>query len=68
MAQASKLDPKVIARTYDFLRSRPFFEPTGDISKRKIGALLAALKQLGQLQGSTDLERYVLPGIAKLSD
>jgi ABC-type nitrate/sulfonate/bicarbonate transport system substrate-binding protein len=68
MVEASKLDPKVIARTYDFLRSRPFFEPTGDISKRKLGALLTALKQLGQLQGSTDLERYVLPGIAKLSD
>lgn len=68
MAAASKLDPKVIARTYDFLRSRPFFEPTGDISRRKMGALLGALKQLGELQGSTDVARYVLPGVAKLSD
>jgi ABC-type nitrate/sulfonate/bicarbonate transport system substrate-binding protein len=68
MVEASKLDPKVIARTYDFLRSRPFFEPTGDISKRKMGALLAALKQLGEFKGSTDVERYVFPGIAKLSD
>jgi hypothetical protein len=33
-----------------------------------MGALLAALKQLGELQGSTDVERYVLPSIARLSD
>lgn len=33
-----------------------------------MGALLGALKQLGELQGSTDVTRYVLPGVAKLSD
>ncbi len=68
MVEASKLKPEVIAKAYDFLRSRPFFEPTGQISKTKMAALLAAVKQLGDFQGPTDVERYVLPGIAQLSD
>ena len=33
-----------------------------------MGALLAALKELGDLQGSTEVERFVLPGVAQLSD
>jgi NitT/TauT family transport system substrate-binding protein len=68
MAEASKLNPEVVAKTYDFLRSRPFFEPTGRISKAKMGALIAAIGQLGGFQGSTDVAHYVLPGIAQLGD
>jgi NitT/TauT family transport system substrate-binding protein len=68
MVEASKLSPEVIGKTYDFLRSRPYFEPTGQISKSKMTALLAAVKQLGEFQGPTDVSHYVLPGIAQLSD
>jgi ABC-type nitrate/sulfonate/bicarbonate transport system substrate-binding protein len=68
MAAASKIDPDIVAKTYDFLMSRPFFEATGQISRTKMGALLAALKRVGTLKGSTDPERYVLPGVAQLSE
>ena len=68
MAEASKLKPDVIAQTYDFLHSRPFIEGTGRVSRTKMGALLAALKGVGDLQGSTEVERFVLPGVAQLSD
>jgi len=68
MVEVSKLDPGVIAKTYDFFKSRPYIEPTGRISKTKMGALLAALKELGDLKGSTEVQRFVLPGIAQLSD
>jgi NitT/TauT family transport system substrate-binding protein len=68
MAAASKIKPAVIARTYDFLMKKPYFEPTGDISRKKMGALLAALKELGDLKGPTDVERFVLPGVAHLAD
>ncbi len=51
MVEASKLNPEVIAKTYDFLRSRPYFEPTGQISKTKMGALIAAVGQLGWFPG-----------------
>jgi NitT/TauT family transport system substrate-binding protein len=68
MVEASKLEPGVIAKTYDFLRSRPYFEPSGRISRSKMSALLAAVRELGDFQGSTDVARYVLPGIAQLGD
>jgi ABC-type nitrate/sulfonate/bicarbonate transport system substrate-binding protein len=68
MAEASKLKPEVIAQTYDFLHQRDFIEGTGAVSKTKMGALLAALKGLGDLQGSTEVERYVFPGVTQLVD
>ena len=68
MVEASKLKSDVIAQTYDFLHSRPFIEGTGRVSKTKMGALLAALKGLGDLQGSTDVARFALAGVAQLSD
>ncbi len=68
MVVASKLKPEIIVQTYDFLQSRPFIEGTGQVSKSKMGALLTALKGLGDLQGSTDVERFMLPGVARLSD
>jgi len=68
MIQASKLKPDVIAKTYDFLHSRPFIDGTGRVSKTKMSALLNALKGLGDLGGSTDVARFVMPGVAELSD
>jgi ABC-type nitrate/sulfonate/bicarbonate transport system substrate-binding protein len=68
MVEASKLSPEVIGKTYDFLRGRPFFESSGRISKSKMAALLAAVRQLGEFKGSTNVAEYVLPGIAQLGD
>jgi NitT/TauT family transport system substrate-binding protein len=68
MVQASKLKPEVISKTYDFLHSRPFIDGTGRVSKTKMSALLNALKGLGDLGGSTDVARFVMPGVAELSD
>jgi ABC-type nitrate/sulfonate/bicarbonate transport system substrate-binding protein len=68
MAEASKLKPDVIAQTYDFLHQRDFIEGTGAVSKTKMSALLTALKGLGDLQGSTEVERYVFPGVTQMID
>jgi NitT/TauT family transport system substrate-binding protein len=68
MAEASKLKPDVIAQTYDFLHQRDFIEGTGAVSKTKMSALLMALKGLGDLQGSTEPERFVHPGMARMSE
>lgn len=68
MAEASKLKPDVIAQTYDFLHQREFIEGTGAVSKTKMGALLTALKGLGDLQGATDVERFVFPGVTQMID
>ena len=55
-----------VARSYDFLHKNEFFENTGKVSKTKMGALLKALKDLGDIEGSTDVERFVLPGVTQL--
>ena len=68
MVEASKLKQEDVARSYDFLHKNEFFETAGRVSKAKMGALLAALKGLGDIEGSTNLERFVLPGVTQLSD
>ena len=68
MVEASKLKQEDVAKSYDFLHKNEFFETAGRGSKAKMGALLAALKGLGDIEGSTNLERFVLPGVTQLSD
>src|SRR6195256_4177409 len=68
MVDASKLKEADVARSYDFLHKNEFFESTGRVSRTKMGALLKALKDLGDIDGSTDVERFVLPGITQLAD
>jgi NitT/TauT family transport system substrate-binding protein len=68
MVEASKLKEDDVARSYDFLHRNEFFEASGRISRAKMGALLKALKDLGDVEGSTDVERFVLPGVTQLVD
>ena len=55
MVDASKLKEDDVARSYDFLHKNEFFESTGRVSRTKMGALLKALKDLGDIDGSTDV-------------
>jgi NitT/TauT family transport system substrate-binding protein len=68
MMEASKLKQEDVAKSYDFLRDNAFFETTGKVSRAKMSALLKALKELGDIEGSTDVERFVLPGLTQLVD
>src|SRR6516162_393732 len=68
MVDASKLKEEDVARSYDFLYKNGFFEKTGKVSRAKMAALLKALKDLGDIDGSTDVERFVLPGVTQLTD
>jgi NitT/TauT family transport system substrate-binding protein len=68
MVDASKLKEADVAKSYDFLHQHEFFENTGKVSRRKMSALLDALKALGDIEGSTDVERFLLPGITQLTD
>ena len=53
---------------YDFFRKNDFFDRTGKISRAKLKALVDALHSLGDLQAPGNTERFVLPGVAQLSD
>ena len=68
MVEASKLKEEHVAKSYDFLHKNEFFETTGKVSKTKMGALLNALKSLGDIEGPTNIERFVLPGMTQLTD
>ena len=68
MVEAGKLKEEDVEKSYDFLHKNEFFEITGKVSRTKMSALLKALKELGDVEGSTDVERFVLPGVTQLSD
>jgi NitT/TauT family transport system substrate-binding protein len=65
MVEASKLKPDEVEKSYDFFRKGKFFEPTGKISRRKLGALVDALVSLGDIP-KLDTEKLVLPGVTQV--
>jgi NitT/TauT family transport system substrate-binding protein len=68
MVEASKLKQEDVEKSYDFLHKNRFFEPTGKVSRARMGALIKALKDLGDVEGASDVERFVLPGVTELTD
>jgi NitT/TauT family transport system substrate-binding protein len=68
MAEASKIKPEDVEKSYDFFIKGKYFEPTGVISRTKLNALVAAMQQLGDLPADFDTGTLVLPGISKLGD
>jgi ABC-type nitrate/sulfonate/bicarbonate transport system substrate-binding protein len=68
MVDASHLNAADVTKTYEFIHDRNFFETTGKVSRAKLGALLAVLKELGDVEGSTSVDRFVLPGVTQLAD
>jgi NitT/TauT family transport system substrate-binding protein len=68
MVEAGKLKEDDVAKSYDFLHKNGFFESTGKVSRAKMAALMKALRDLGDVEGATDVERFVLPGVTQLSD
>jgi NitT/TauT family transport system substrate-binding protein len=57
-----------VEKAYDFFRKNNFFDRTGKISRVKLNALIDALVGLGDLPTRGDIERFLLPGVAVLSD
>jgi hypothetical protein len=57
-----------VEKAYDFFRKNNFFDRTGKISRVKLNALTDALVGLGDLPARGNIERFLLPGVAELSD
>jgi NitT/TauT family transport system substrate-binding protein len=68
LAGVSRLNVDDVEKSYDFFRKNNFFDRTGKISQTKMNALLDALLGLGDLQKRGNIERFLLSGIAQLSD
>jgi len=57
-----------VEKSYDFFRKNSFFDRTGKISRSRMNALLDALVSLGDLQARGNIERFLLPDVAQVSD
>ena len=57
-----------VEKSYVFFRKNNFFDRTGKISRARMNALLDALVGLGDLPARGSIERFLLPGVAQLSD
>jgi NitT/TauT family transport system substrate-binding protein len=57
-----------VDKSYDFFNKNNFFDRTGRISRAKMNALIDALVQLGDVKAPGNIERFLLPGVAQLSD
>ena len=67
MVAVSGLKTDEVEKSYDFFVKGHMFETTGQVSRKRLGALIDALVGLGDIK-HIDVERLVLPGITKLSD
>jgi ABC-type nitrate/sulfonate/bicarbonate transport system substrate-binding protein len=66
--QTSKIQQDDVEKAYTFLHDRHLFEPTGKISKRKVGTVINALRDLGDLPADFTVDRVLLPGVTQISE
>jgi ABC-type nitrate/sulfonate/bicarbonate transport system substrate-binding protein len=66
--ETSKIAQDDVAKAYAFLHDKNLFEPTGEISKRKVGTVIDALRDLGDLPADFTVDRLLLPGLKQISD
>lgn len=57
----------MVATTYDFFRKIGYFEPSGKVSLKLIGNIVAALQAQGAVDKSFDPTRLVDPGVSVLA-
>ncbi len=68
MVETSKLNQADVAKAYDFLHDKNLFEPTGKVSKAKLGTVIDALRELGDIPADFSVDRLLLPGLTQVTD
>jgi len=68
LADATHQDLGDIGKSYDFFRKIAFFEPTGKISRVKLGNVVKALQDMGDLDPGFAVDRLVMPGVGEFAD
>ena len=68
LVKVSAQKPEDVEKSYDFFNTNNFFDRTGKISRVKMNALIDALVGLGDVKAPGNIERFLLPGVAQLSD
>jgi NitT/TauT family transport system substrate-binding protein len=68
LANATNADPKDIALSYDFFRKIAFFEPSGKVSRARLGNVVQVLQQFGDVDPALTVDRLVMPGVTEMTD
>jgi hypothetical protein len=68
LVKVSGQKPEDVEKSYDFFNNNKFFDRTGKISRVKMNALIEALVGLSDVKALGNIERFLLPGVAQLSD
>jgi ABC-type nitrate/sulfonate/bicarbonate transport system substrate-binding protein len=68
MVAVSKVAPDDVEKSYQFLVTGGFLEPSGTISKAKLGKVVDALKELGDIPADFAVDRLFLPDVTKVTD
>ena len=64
----SSIKPVDIEKSYDFYKSGHYFDDSGAVSKRKLGALLQVMGELGDLADAKAMDRFLLAGVTRVRD
>jgi NitT/TauT family transport system substrate-binding protein len=68
MVEATRQKPDDVAKAYDFLQNKKFFDASGKVSRTKMNAMLAALRELGDISPELNVDRLLLPGVTQVTD
>jgi len=68
LINATNADTKDIALSYDFFRKIDFFEPTGKVSRTRLGNVMKVLQQFGDVDPALAVDRLVMPGVTEMTD
>jgi NitT/TauT family transport system substrate-binding protein len=68
LVKVSGQKPEDVEKSYDFFIRNNLFDRSGKISRVKMNALIEALVGLGDVKAPGNIERFLLPGVAQLSD
>jgi NitT/TauT family transport system substrate-binding protein len=68
MLAVSSLTPEDVAKSYAFLHDGHFFETTGKISRAKLGKVLEALQELGDIPPTMAVDSLFMPGLTQVSE
>ena len=68
MLAVSSLKPEDVEKSYDFLHDGHFFETTGAISRVRLGKVLEALQELGDIPRDMSVDSLIMPGLTQVSD
>jgi ABC-type nitrate/sulfonate/bicarbonate transport system substrate-binding protein len=68
LKNASGLSDDDVEKAYAFFRGGPYFETTGKVSRAKLDNLAKAMESLGDLPGTLNIDKLILPGVTQMTD